>query len=78
MTTSVWSSSPAHKRVKVHLVQEVKWNEMGVPPYLLCDCGWCTTGTDTEMERAYSDHRKELGLPCAILSINTPLAGRLR
>jgi hypothetical protein len=73
---SVWAASPAHKREKVHRCEEVKWNAMGVPPYILCECGWRDTGSDTEMERAYANHRKELGLPCALLSINTPLAGR--
>ena len=77
MTTfSVWDASPAHKREKVHRCEKVKWNAMGVPPYILCECGWTDTGSDTEMERAYADHRKELGLPCALLSINTPLSGR--
>ena len=46
---------------------------MGVPPYILCECGWRDTGSDTEMERAYANHRKELGLPCSLMSVNTPL-----
>ena len=72
---SVWDTSPAHQKIKTHLVESTHWGGRGQNSTVRCDCGWSATGPTHEwIERAFWQHRRDLGLNATILTITTPLA----
>jgi hypothetical protein len=73
--TSVWSASPAHQRVRSHLVEDIDFAELGCDSTIKCDCDWSAVcPTHEGVERAYWQHRRDMGLPATIMTITTPLA----
>jgi hypothetical protein len=69
-SVSVWSSG--HKEKRPHLVEDIQFAEPGQVPWVRCDCGWEASGPkDEDIERAYWQHRRGLGLHAEIMSIGT-------
>jgi hypothetical protein len=71
---SEWTAAPSHQnKDRSHDIADIHFAaKAGEANTLLCRCGWtCSEPTADHLDKAYVQHRREVGLQASILTINT-------
>jgi|ERR1035437_10157735 hypothetical protein len=71
---SEWSASPSHKnKDRSHDIKAIHYPPvLGDDNTILCECGWAYEGpTPEHVDRAYVQHRRDVGLRASVLTITT-------
>jgi hypothetical protein len=68
--SSVWDGMPSHRRGKPHAIEDIQFAEIGRDSRIVCACGWRQTApTHEQIEKAYWQHRREVGSPVSIMQV---------